>query len=57
MPKFTKNYIDKLPFSDTQKLYWDVTQPGFGISVGSKSKTFIVQHVSRQLLCPVWRQL
>ena len=43
MPKFTKNYIDNLPNSDKQKIYWDATLPGFGISVGSRSKTFIVQ--------------
>jgi len=46
MPKFTKMYIDKLPFTtkkNQQKIYWDSSEPGFGIVVGNQSKTFIVQ--------------
>lgn len=43
--KLTVNYIDKLPLESgtSQKLYWDSELVGFGLRVGSKSKTYIVQ--------------
>lgn len=41
--KLTKSNIDKIPFSDKQVVVWDSDLPGFGLRVGSKSKTFFVQ--------------
>jgi len=43
MAKFTKSFIDKIPLSDKQQVYWDSGLPGFGLVVGQKAKTFIVQ--------------
>lgn len=46
MANFTKTYIDNLPLaanSKEQKVYWDDKLTGFGVVVGSRSKTFIVQ--------------
>src|ERR1700686_1042748 len=40
----TKPNIDRLPFSGgTQVIYWDTDLPGFGLIVGKRSKTFLVQ--------------
>jgi len=47
MTRFTKTYIENLPFTDKngkQQIYWDAGLSGFGLVVGSQSKTFIVQH-------------
>ena len=43
IPLTTPN-IDRLPFSGgTQVIYWDTDLPGFGLIVGKRSKTFLVQ--------------
>ncbi|KAB0669293.1 tyrosine-type recombinase/integrase [Oryzomonas sagensis] len=46
MPKitFTKKKIDSIKFTDGgQALYWDTETPGFGLVVGTKTKTFRLQ--------------
>lgn len=39
---FTDISIRQLPFEEGQKRYWDDSTPGFGITVGKRTKTFIV---------------
>lgn len=40
----TKRNIDRLPFTESgQVIYWDTDLPGFGLLVGKRSKTFLVQ--------------
>ena len=40
----TKRNIDRLPFTESgQIIYWDTDLPGFGLLVGKRSKTFLVQ--------------
>lgn len=40
----TKRNIDKIPFTtEGQATYWDTELPGFGLLVGKRSKTFLVQ--------------
>lgn len=41
--KLTKAFIESLPPHHKQTLYWDTELPGFGVCVGVKSKTYIVQ--------------
>lgn len=43
--RFTDLSLRSLPFeSAAQKRYWDDLLPGFGLTVGIKTKTFIVMH-------------
>ncbi len=40
----TKRNIDRMPFTeDGQVTYWDTDIPGFGLIVGKRSKTFLIQ--------------
>lgn len=40
----TKRIVDALPFSNgSQVIYWDKALPGFGVRIGAKRKTYIVQ--------------
>lgn len=40
----TKRNIDRIPFTAKgQVTYWDTDMPGFGLLVGKRSKTFLVQ--------------
>ena len=40
----TKRNIDKIPLTtEGQAIYWDEAIPGFGLIVGKRSKTFMVQ--------------
>lgn len=40
----TKRNIDRIPFAESgQAIYWDTDLPGFGLVVGKRSKTFLVQ--------------
>jgi integrase len=40
----TKRNIDRIPFAtEGQVTYWDINFPGFGLVVGKKTKTFLVQ--------------
>ncbi len=43
--KITKREVDAIPYAeyDKQQFYWDTELKGFGLRVGHKSKTFIVQ--------------
>jgi integrase len=43
--KITKREVDSLPFAeyDKQNFYWDTELKGFGLRVGSETKTFIAQ--------------
>jgi len=42
--KLSKSVIDKIPYTEHgQKIYWDTELKGFGLKVGRKTKTFIVQ--------------
>ncbi len=42
--KLTKRYIESLPFMEKgQQLYWDTEMNGFGVCVGKKSKSYLVQ--------------
>ena len=42
--KLTKKHISSLPYLEKgQKLYWDTEIKGFGLRVGKKVRTFIVQ--------------
>jgi len=39
-----KSVINKIPFTESgQVIYWDIKEPGFGLLVGKRSKSFIVQ--------------
>ncbi|GFO68471.1 integrase [Geomonas limicola] len=41
---FTKRNLDQIPFTTKgQVSYWDITNPGFGLVVGIRTKTFVVQ--------------
>lgn len=40
----TKRNIDRIPFAtEGQVTYWDINLPGFGLVVGKRTKTFLVQ--------------
>lgn len=41
--KLTEKKVEALPFSDGQEIYFDTRLPGFGVRVGKKAKTYIVQ--------------
>ncbi len=43
--KITKREVDAIPYAphDKQQFYWDTELKGFGLRVGNKSKTFIIQ--------------
>lgn len=43
--KMTKREVDAIPYAeyDKQQFYWDTELKGFGLRVGHKTKTFIVQ--------------
>lgn len=56
--RLTKSAVDALPFEATgQKIYRDDQLPGFGLVVGSKSKTYIVEARvgGRNVRCTVGR--
>ena len=40
--KLTDTYVSNLKFRHPQYTAWDALLPGFGVRVGSRSKTFIV---------------
>ena len=42
--KLTKSYVDAAPYADDgQVIHWDSELKGFGLRIGSRSKSFIVQ--------------
>lgn len=42
--KITKTYVDSLPLRDEgQEIHWDSELKGFGLRVGARSKSFVVQ--------------
>lgn len=41
--KITKKFVEDAKFSQKQKLIWDSEIPGFGVCIGSKSKSYFVQ--------------
>lgn len=44
MPKITKSYIEKLPYTETGQKYYPCAEiKGFGVVVGQKSKSFCAQ--------------
>jgi integrase len=41
--KLTKSFIDGRPYTEVRTIYWDTTLKGFGLRVGSHSKTYIAE--------------
>ncbi len=42
--KLTKTYVDSTPFTDKgQEVHWDSELKGFGLRIGARSKSFVVQ--------------
>ena len=42
--KLTKTYVDATPFTDAgQQVHWDSQLKGFGLRIGTRSKSFVVQ--------------
>ena len=42
--RLTDLTIKRLPFEEKQRRYWDAGLPGFGVTVGKQTKTFIVMY-------------
>src|SRR6266446_273199 len=42
--KLTKTVVDRIPFAQSRQVYhWDTEFPGFGIRIGSYSKSYVVE--------------